>query len=68
MPQMSNPGRSLHSRPDSLVAISTFAIQLTLRRLVRTRRGLPLGWIIVRLGVFMVAGWRHTTDCSQVAP
>jgi hypothetical protein len=68
MPQMSNPGRSLHPRPDSLVAIFTFAIRLTLRRFVSTRRGLPLSWFIVRLGVLMVAGGRHTTDCSQVVP
>jgi hypothetical protein len=36
---MSNPGRSRHPQPDSQVAISTFAIQFTLRRFVRTRGG-----------------------------
>jgi hypothetical protein len=42
---------------DSLVAIPKFAIPLALRRFVCTRRGLPLRWIIVRLG----------TDCHRRA-
>jgi hypothetical protein len=61
---MWNPGLVwLHVISDVLIAAAYFTIPFTLPWLVRKRRDLPLNWIFVLFGVFIVAcGATHVME------
>jgi len=54
---------SLHVVSDALIALSYFAIPVTLLWFVRKRRDLPFNWIFALFGVFIVAcGLTHVME------
>jgi PAS domain S-box-containing protein len=45
----------LHALSDMLIALSYFSIAVTLIYFVRKRRGAPLGWMFICVGIFIAA-------------
>jgi signal transduction histidine kinase len=57
----------LHVAPDILIALAYFTIPFVLFRIVRRRRDLSFGWLIVCFGAFIVAsGMTHVMNALNV--
>ncbi|MBO0348993.1 PAS domain S-box protein [Phormidium pseudopriestleyi FRX01] len=54
---------ALHASSDAIIALSSLAIPITLLYLIRQRKNLPLTWILVLIGTFIIScGTTHLIE------